>query len=88
MAEALTQQQVLAFAVYELRLLLASHLESPSPELKAAARLSYMLHNQALAILEGRSFDPVAATETIAHLDQVLGENFMQQLTKLTKRAV
>jgi len=68
--------------------MLAGHLDSASPELRAAARLSYALHNQALAILEGGSFDPVAATESIATLDRALGENFMQQISQLTKRAV
>jgi hypothetical protein len=63
------QHQVLAFALYELRLLLAGHLDPDSggePAVRAAAHLAYALHNQALAVLEGKSFDPVQAVEAIA----------------------
>lgn len=63
---ALTQEQVLAFAVYEIRLLLASHLGSGNQSdlsIRAAAHLAYALHNQADAVLQGGTFDPQMATE-------------------------
>ena len=85
------QNQIMAFAVYELRLLLAGHLGPDSdgePAVRAAARLAYALHNQALAVLEGKSFDPAQALEAIARVDKEVGENFMQQLSEATNRAV
>jgi hypothetical protein len=78
-----SQIQILAFAVYELRLLLAKHLgtsSGASPELRCAAHLAYALHNQALAVLEGKSFEPGAAIEAIAHVDKLCGENFTRRL--------
>lgn len=91
MTDAPDQNQILAFAVYQLRLLLAGHL-GPSadtePAVRAAAHLAYALHNQALAVLEGKSFDASEALEAIAKVDKRLGENFVQQLSEATKRAV
>ena len=74
MSAAIDQSKILAFAVYELRLLLAGHLGSASdsdPSLRAAAHLAYALHNQALAVLEGKSFSPSEALEAIARVDQI-----------------
>lgn len=86
-----SQIQVLAYAVYELRLLLAAHLGSgPSdePAVRAAAHLAYALHNQALAALEGRSFDAAEAVGAIANVDKLLSEHFVDRLSEATKRAV
>lgn len=84
------QIKILAFAVYELRLLLAGHLGSNAggePSVRAAAHLAYALHNQALAILEGRSFDPEKAVRAVAGVDKLFGETFEQQLLAATSRA-
>ena len=84
------QAKVLAFAVYELRLLLAGHLGSNNnsdASTRAAAHLVYSLHNEALAVLEGRDFDANAAVQAIAKVDAMFGENFVQQFTEATKRA-
>ncbi len=83
------QNQILAFALYELRLLLAGHLgpdAESEPAVRAAAHLAYALHNQALAVLEGRSFDTSQAIEAIARVDTQFGENFLQQLSKALNR--
>jgi len=91
MATTPDQNQILAFAVYELRLLLSGHLgagASSAPEVRAAAKLSYALHNQAAAVLSGKSFDPAQAVEAIAQVDREFGESFVQQLMEATKRAV
>ncbi|MBK9614928.1 MAG: hypothetical protein IPO35_05175 [Uliginosibacterium sp.] len=83
------QAKILAFAVFELRLLLAGHLGSNAvgePSVRAAAHLAYALHNQALAVLEGRQFNPTEAIEAIARVDQIFGENFVQQLSEISNR--
>ena len=85
------QAKILAFAVFELRLLLAGHLGSNAvgePSVRAAAHLAYALHNQALAVLEGRQFNPTEAIEAIARVDQMFGENFVQQLSEISNREV
>ena len=85
------QAKILAFAVFELRLLLAGHLGSNAvgePSVRAAAHLAYALHNQALAVLEGRQFNPTEAIEAIARVDQIFGENFVQQLSEISNREV
>ncbi len=85
------QAKILAFAVFELRLLLAGHLGSNAvsePSVRAAAHLAYALHNQALAVLEGRQFNPTEAIEAIARVDQLFGENFVQQLSEISNREV
>jgi hypothetical protein len=85
------QAKILAFAVFELRLLLAGHLGTNAvgePSVRAAAHLAYALHNQALAVLEGRQFNPTEAIEAIARVDQMFGENFVQQLSEISNRKV
>lgn len=88
MATAPDQSQILAFALYELRLLLAGHLGpdlGSEPAVRAAAHLAYALHNQALAVLEGKSFDPGQAMEAIAKVDKQFGENFVQKLSAVNR---
>lgn len=90
MVNAPDQHQILAFALYELRLLLAGQLapdSSAEPAVRAAAHLAYALHNQALAVLEGRSFDTGQAIEAIRRVDNQFGENFLQQLSEAIDRA-
>lgn len=82
---ALTQEQVLAFAVYEIRLLLASHLGSGNQSdlsIRAAAHLAYALHNQADAVLQGGTFDPQMATESLGAVDRLLATNFKARLSE------
>jgi hypothetical protein len=70
--------------VYELRLLLAGHLGSAAPgepAVRTAAHLAYALHNQALAVLEGKPFDTAQAIKAISRVDELLGVNFVQQLS-------
>ncbi|XQE68250.1 hypothetical protein ACOAPY_06620 [Pseudomonas sp. P3C3] len=74
-----TQNQLLAFAVYEIRQLLAHHLgsdDTSDPAVKAAAHLAYALHNQADAILQGRTFDPQKAIESLSAVDRMLETSF------------
>jgi hypothetical protein len=52
------EKRLLAAALFQMRVLLSSHLKpddrSPAAD---AAWLAYALHNEALAALEGRPFD-------------------------------
>jgi hypothetical protein len=91
MVDTPSQHQILAFAVYELRLLLSGHLGPDSqaePSTRVAAHLAYALHNEALAVIEGRQFDPGQAIEAIRRVDTEFGENSLQRLSELTGRAL
>ena len=82
---AVTQEQILAFAVYEIRQLLAHHLgsvDTSDPAVKAAAHLAYALHNQANAILQGDKFDPQQAVESLSAVDRMLATNFQARFSQ------
>ncbi|MDG5501092.1 hypothetical protein [Marinobacter sp. BGYM27] len=73
------QIKILAQAVYELRLLLSDHLGSSNKEMlceTVSAHIAYALHNEALAIIEGRSedFDVYKAIENIKRVDELYGQ--------------
>ncbi len=80
---AISQEQLLAFAVYEIRLLLADHLgsqsDSPMP-VRTAAHLANALHNEALAVMQGQPFDVNAAAARLDALDSVLGAEFRSRI--------
>ena len=80
---AISQEQLLAFAVYEIRLLLADHLgsqsDSPMP-VRTAAHLAYALHNEALAVMQGQAVDVNAAAARLDALDSVLGTEFRSRI--------
>ena len=83
---AVTQNQVLAFAVYEIRLLLAHHLgsgDTSDPAVRAAAHLAYALHNQADAVLQGGIFDPQRAIDALNSVDRILATNFQARLSEV-----
>ena len=74
MTDEALQSKLLAFAVYEIRLLLAGHLGSGyegNREVNIAAHLAYALHNEALAVLEGKSFDAAEALSKIQAVDRI-----------------
>ncbi|WP_372162174.1 hypothetical protein ACCP91_00390 [Xanthomonas axonopodis pv. cyamopsidis] len=80
----MTQEQLFAFALYEIRLLLAGHLgsQSESPlSVRAAAHLAYALHNDAEAVLQGRSFDSESVATRLGAVDRMLGTTFQQRLS-------
>ena len=84
-----TQEQLLAFAVYEIRLLLSGHLGSECdshPSIRAAAHLSYALHDEADAAMHGGSFDVVQAVARLGAVDRMLATDFQDRLAKATGR--
>lgn len=84
MSNTLKPEQLVAAALYEVRLLLAPYLGSDnSAELpvRTAAHLAYALHNDALAVFNGESFEVGAALARIEAVDRILGAE-----TKLVER--
>ena len=72
------QTKILAFAILELRYLLADCLGSENeapPHIRQAAHLAYALHNQAIAALEGRDFDLDSAVNALSSVDRMLGSD-------------
>ena len=80
---AISQEQLLAFAVYEIRLLLADHLgsqsESPAP-VRAASHLAHALHNEALAAMRGEKVDVQTAAARLDAVDSMLGTDFRSRI--------
>lgn len=90
------QIKLLASALYELRILLAPYLGqnvNADSSIRIAAHLVYALHNEALAIKDGHSFDIDVALKSISAIDKIVGEEyadyFIKQLTvKLPNKSV
>jgi hypothetical protein len=75
MADKVSEEKMLAHVLYTIRGLLAGNLgsENQSPiEVRVAAHLAYAVHNEALAAIEGKSFDIDAALKKIEAIDQIL----------------
>lgn len=70
------QERILAAAIYQIRILLSGALGSASDspaEVRAAAHIAYALHNEALAIFEGGSFEPAEALAKLKAIDNIVG---------------
>jgi hypothetical protein len=78
------EKRLLAAAVFELRVLLSSHInpEDQSPA-ASAALFAYALHNQALAVLEGRPIDVAQALDSVARLEPRLGSAYLEQFRRV-----
>ncbi|MGZ4961356.1 MAG: hypothetical protein ACXWDN_09975 [Limisphaerales bacterium] len=66
MADNDAQHKILAKAIYEIRILLGTGNTEDDPAVRAAAQIAYALHNEARAILEGRTFDVEKAIKKLA----------------------
>lgn len=72
------EAKLFAAALYEIRILLSGGLGSSNDaphEIRLASHLAYALHNDALAVIDGREFDQEATLARIAHIDQIIGGN-------------
>ena len=77
------QVRLIARALYEMRLLLSGYLGSAAPgdaSVREAAHLAYALHNEALALAEGRAFDLECAREKLRAVDAMLGCDLVGRL--------
>jgi len=82
MAATSEQEKILAYAIYEIRLLLSGYLGSETEgdlAVRQAAHLAYALHNFALDVVAGRSFNAQNATSAIAAADALLGSEFVSR---------
>lgn len=74
-----TQSKILAQAIYEIRVLLSGYLGSQNsgdPCARRAAHLAYALHNEALSVIENRTFDSKQAIRKIEAVDKMFDEDF------------
>lgn len=54
----MSEHKLLAAALFQLRVMLAPFGGPDAhPDIKAAERVAYALHNEALAVLQGKTFD-------------------------------
>lgn len=74
-------------ALYQIRVLLSSYLGSQNEgdmSVRQAAHLAYALHNEALALVEGGSFDPTTVIRRLEAVDAMLSSEFTPA-TELTE---
>lgn len=80
------ETKLIANALYEIRLLLASYLgkvnEAPA-DVRFAAHLAYALHNEASALAEGNGFDVSSALQKVGAIDGILGTDDGKRLATL-----
>lgn len=78
--------RLLAQAVYEIRLLLGDYLGSDAKcdlAVRQAAHLAYALHNEALAVVSGGTFDIPASLARLEAVDEMLGSRFGVSFTEM-----
>jgi hypothetical protein len=83
------QTKILAQALYEIRVLLSSYLGSDNAGdlyVRQAAHLAYALHNEALSVMEGGSFEIGRIGERLTTIDQTLGSDFSARFTAHIER--
>ncbi len=77
------EKRLLAAAVFELRVLLSSHIDPNDQSSEATAALfAYALHNQALAVLDGKTINVAQALDSVANLESRLGSAYVQQFRR------
>lgn len=86
MSSSAQQVKLLAQALYDIRALLGGYLGSQSNAdlpVRIAAHLSYALHNEALALLEGQAFDTDEALRKVSFVDRQFDEAFAQRYVEI-----
>jgi hypothetical protein len=81
-----TEQNILAHALYEIRILLSPYLGANNKdpiEVRVAAHLAYALHNEALAVAEGQHFDVEAALAKVKAIDALLNVQDGSRISQL-----
>jgi len=77
------QSKLLAKALYEIRLLLSGYIGSSvdaDMSVRVAAHIAHALHNEALAVCEGKTFDLASAASKIKAVDGLLGQRVSERL--------
>jgi hypothetical protein len=77
------QSRLLAKALYEIRLLLSGYVGSSvdaDMSVRVAAHIAHALHNEALAVCEGKRFDLPGAVSKIEAIDGILGQRVSERL--------
>lgn len=84
MNQADQQARVLAQAILEIRVLLSAYLGDAEADvsLRTAAHIAYALHNDAEAVLSGRSFDPQEAIASMEQIDIMFEESLQRRFSR------
>ena len=83
-----SQAQILAQAVYEIRQLLSGYLGSEATgdiDARKAAHLAYALHNEALAVLDGKTYNEQYAISKVGAVDAMFNESFSSRFAGLVR---
>ncbi|HEY2841891.1 MAG TPA: hypothetical protein VGJ26_22220 [Pirellulales bacterium] len=83
------EAKLFAMAINEIRSLVGCVAGNDSPyELRLAWRLAYALHNDAFAVVEGRSFNLEASLSRVAEIDGLLGGNDGRRIADEMRQAI
>lgn len=77
------QNKLLAKALCEIRLLLSGYVGSSvgaEMSVRVAAHIAYALHNEALAVCDGKTFDLAGAVKKIEAIDGLLDQRVSERL--------
>jgi hypothetical protein len=88
MSEQPLDVKILALALYEIRLLLSPYLgqNSHPNDIRVAAHLAYALHNEALAVFEGTTFNPQAALAKVEAIDHIVKVDYSKKFLRNLKK--
>lgn len=78
--------KTVALALFQIRVLLSGYLgiqNGGDIGVRQAAHLAYALHNEALALVEGGTFDAEAVNRRLAAVDEMLGSQFTQLFSQV-----
>lgn len=81
-AEQDLEKRLLAAALFELRVLLSGHLGEEGTPAGAAAQFAYTFHNDALAVLSGKTVDVHAVLDSLDRLEPILGEQYLSHFRR------
>jgi hypothetical protein len=77
------QSKLIAKALYEIRQLLSGYVGSSvdaDMSVRIAAHIAYALHNEALAVCDGETFDLASAAKKLEAIDGLLGQRVSERL--------
>lgn len=82
------ERKILAYALYQIRILLSGCLGSQSEapiDVQIAAQLAYALHNEALCIMEDKGFNAAEALAKIERIDEIFNVKDGTELSNLIR---
>lgn len=84
MTDVTDQEKLRAHVVFEMRVLLSSHIntDNATRATRQAADLAYALHNYAISAMDGKEFSTKAAIDSIKGVDATYGDSMASRIVE------